>query len=119
MACPLVQALTVQYNDLAAAYLYYLAGNEPSEDLVRRGTGRSSEAGEHFLGHWYHKTLIVARIQLTQIQEPTQHAPFDGYVQRLEQITVELVHSRGKELYEKSVDAGIGCPEVLELVPAK
>ena len=119
MACPLVQALAVQHNDLAAAYLYYLAGNEPSEDLVRGGTGSSSEAGEHLLGHWYHNALIVPYIQLAQIQEPTQHAPFDGYVQRLEQITVELLHSRGKELYEKSVDAGIGCPEVLELVPVK
>jgi hypothetical protein len=119
MACPPVQAFTVQYNDLAAAYLYYLAGNEPSEDLVRRGTGSSGEAGQHFLGHGYHNAFIVPRIQLAQIQEPTQNAPFDGYVQRLEQITVELLHSRGKELYEKSVDAGIGCPEALELVPAK
>ena len=71
MTCPLVQSRAIQHDDLATAYLYYLAGNEPSEDLVRRGTGRSSEAGEHFLGHWDHNALIVCRVQLAQVQEPT------------------------------------------------
>jgi hypothetical protein len=71
MACSLVKSPAVQHNDLATAYLYYLARNESSEDLVRRGTGSSSEASEHFLGHWDHNALIVPYIQLAQIQEPT------------------------------------------------
>ncbi len=70
-ACPLVQALAIQYHYLAAAYRHYAASDEPPENLIRRGTSSTSEAGQHFLGHWDHNALIVSRVQLAQVQEPT------------------------------------------------
>src|SRR5690242_3724737 len=40
-ACSLVQALTIQYHYLAAAYRHYVAGNKPAENLIRCGTSSS------------------------------------------------------------------------------
>ena len=70
-ACSLVQALAIQYHYLAAAYRHYAAGNKPTENLIRCGTSSSGEAGQHFLGNWDHNALIVSRVQLAQVQEPT------------------------------------------------
>ena len=67
IACPPTQTLAVQYDDLAATYLNQLAGNEPPQYLVRRGTGSSSEVGEHFLSDRDHNALITVFIQPAQI----------------------------------------------------
>ena len=70
-ACSLVQALAIQYHYLAAAYRHYAAGNKPTENLIRCGPSSSGEAGQHFLGNWDNNALIVSRVQLAQVQEPT------------------------------------------------
>ena len=84
-----------------------MAGNKPTENLIRCGTSSSGEAGQHFLGNWDYNALIVSRVQFAQMQEPTQNAPLGGYVQRLEQPIVKLFHSRGEKLNKEAVDAGI------------
>jgi hypothetical protein len=115
----MLQAAAVYHGYLAAVYRYYLAGDEPPQNLVGCGASSPGNAGKRFLGHRDRNVLIVSCVQFAQIQEPAHHASFGGYVQRLEQIVIDPLEPGGKEFHEEPVYAGIRRPETLELVPAK